>query len=288
MSFISKILDAFKLESTREMERAKEISTSENSEGQSSDAYNKYYENIEKQKENNLQITYEDVECYDLRPFELNKPFISDGHFMAIELEGVNLEKAYEHLHIVHSVLEPYKHLFKNVVFPDKIGTDYWIWNTEDHLPVSHLRLTPYTATMKECKYPFWLWLSYCNDYGAEYIYIIYFNQEGEIGKADLNLHGSNGARLSYESKIRRNENGLYVMRINKTLYVEPYGTKIVYHYKDDDKYSEQKKPKSISEPKGKYMSQYEVEKFAKECNAYMVREERKERREREQGEKEE
>lgn len=234
MSFISKILDAFKLESTREMEKAEEISVSEGKEEKSSNAYNKYYENITKQKENNLQITYEDVGCYDLRPFELNKPFISDGHFVAIELEGRNLEKAYEYLRIVHSILEPYKYLFENAVFPNQIGLDYWIWNPEDHLPISHLRLSPYTATMKNNKYPFCLWLSHCNDCGAEYIYMIYFNQDGEIGKADLNLHGFGGARLSYESKIRRNEKGLYVMRINKTLYVEPYGTKIVYHYKDD------------------------------------------------------
>lgn len=196
--------------------------------------YNGYYENIVNKKENNLQITYEDVEYYDLRPFELNKPFISDGHFMAIELEGRNLEKAYEYLHIVHGILEPYKHFFENADFPNQIGLDYWIWNPEDHLPISHLRLSPYTATMKNNKYPFWLWLSHCNDCGAEYIYMIYFNQDGEIGKADLNLYGSNGARLSYESKIRRNENGLYVMRINKTLYVESYGTKILYHYQDD------------------------------------------------------
>lgn len=65
--------------------------------------------------------------------------------------------------------------------------------------------------------------------------------------------------------------------------YVEPYGTEIVCHYKDDDKYLEQKKLKNISNPKRKYMSQYDIEQFAKECNAYMVREERKERQEKEQ-----
>ena len=69
---------------------------------------------------------------------------------------------------------------------------------------------------------------------------MIYFNQRGEIEKCDLSLHGSNGARFSYESKIRRNENGLYVMRINKTLYVEPYGTKIIYHYKDDENFQKE------------------------------------------------
>lgn len=40
-------------------------------------------------------------------------------------------------------------------------------------------------------------------------------------------------------------------------------------------KRSEQKKPKNIPEPKR--MNNYDLEQFAKECNAYMIREERKE-----------
>lgn len=244
MRFMQKILDAFKLESTRERENnatrlVPDNQTEKNSENESvnvklDNKNNDYYARIAQQKENNLQITYNDVECYNLSPFDLNKPFLSDGHFTAIALEGDNLEKAYCYLQKVHNVLSPFKYLFKNASFPEKIGTDYAFGNVENHLPVSHLRLSPYTATMKKNKYPFWLWLSYFRYYGAEYIYMIYFNQQGEIGKCDLSLHGSNGARLSYESKIRRNENGLYVMRINKTLYVEPYGTKIIYHYQDD------------------------------------------------------
>lgn len=297
MRFMQKILDAFKMKSTREKEATKETSVLEGQEERSSNAYNKYYENIAKQKENNLNITYEDVECYDLRPFDLNKPFMSDGHFMAIELEGENLEKAYGYLQEVHNILEPFKHLYENAEFPDKIGTDYWIWNPENHLPISHLRLSPYTATMKNNKYPFWLWLSHCNDCGAEYIYMIYFNQNGEIGKCDLSLHDSNGARISYESKIRRNKNGLYVMRINRTFYVEPYGTKIMYHYQDDkdfqntqmlslngSKNSEQTEQKEIEKekepikkkpvPHRACMSQYDLERFAVMCNAQIEHEE--------------
>lgn len=280
MSFISKILDVFKLESTGEIENVEEISISDRKEEKTSNAYNQYYENISKEKENNLQITCEDVECYDLRPFDLNKPFISDGNFVAIELEGANLEKAYEYMQAVHDILEPYKHLFENAIFPDKIRTDYWVWNPENHLPVSHLRLTPYTATMKENKYPFYLWLSYCGDCGAEYVYMIYFNQLGKVGKCDLSLSCSNSSKISYETKIRQNEHGLYVMRITRTLYIEPYGTEIIYHYKDDASFSEQKKPKKFKKHKTKRMSQYEIEQFAKACNAYMIREERKERQE--------
>lgn len=42
--------------------------------------YNNYYARIVKQKENNLQITYDDVKCYELRPFDLNKPFIFENN----------------------------------------------------------------------------------------------------------------------------------------------------------------------------------------------------------------
>lgn len=315
MSFISKILDAFKMESTREMGNAADrfvpeaqtVKDLENETNNTKYNHNDYYARIAKQKENNLKITYDDVKCYNLRPFDLNKSFISDGHFTAIELEGDNLEKAYKYLQAVHDILMPFKHLFENAVFPNKIGTDYWIWNPENNLPISHLRLTPFTATMKNNKYPFWLWLSHCNDCGAEYIYMIYFNQQGEIGKCDLSLHGSNGARLSYESKIRRNENGLYVMRINKTLYVEPYGTKIIYHYQDDKdfkttqslslngikkkeqgEFKEKQSDKRKQVPRKKHMSQYDINQFARECNAYMIREERRERQEQEEKAREE
>ncbi len=248
MRFMQKILDALKLESTREMENTADgfapgAQTGENPENKiievkdNSKKYNHddYYARIEKQKENNLQLTYIDVECYDLRPFDLNKPFISDGNFTAIELTGNNLEKAYYYLHEIHKLLLPFKHLFENAIFPEKIGTNYAFHDPKCNLPVSYLRLTPYTATMKESKYPFYLYLSYYSDYGFDYCYLIYFEQGGSIGKADLHLHGFKGARLSYETKIRKNESGLYIMRISKTIYVEPYGTKIIYHYQDDE-----------------------------------------------------
>lgn len=286
MKIIEKLLDVFKLQGTREMENEGHISAIETKED---NACNSYYKNISKQKENNLKIEYEDVKHYDLRPFDLDKPFISDGHFTAIELEGENLDKAYRYLRNINEILAPFKYLFKSAVFPDKIGTDYWIWNPKNHLPISHLRLSPYTATRRNNKYPCWLWLSHCNDCGAEYIYMIYFNQNGEIGKADLSLHGSSGARLSYESKIRRNENGLYVMRINKTLYVEPYGTKILYHYEDDPNFAKPEKCAHIEtkgneknqESKNKKhtrkesrMNKYDLERYAIMCNAHMEHEE--------------
>lgn len=267
MTFMRKILDAFKLESTREIEN-------NSNETESNKKYNDYYKNIAKQKENNIHISYDDVKYFDLKPFDLNKSFISDGNFTAIELEGENLDKAYRYLQVVHDTLMPFRRLFENAVFPSKIGTNYMFGDSDGHLPVSHLRLIPYTATMKESKYPLHLWLSYLGNNGTEYLYSIYFDKNGEIGKCDLSLHGSNGARLSYESKIRRNKSGLYVMRIDKTLYIEPYGTKTLYHCKDGGNFSEKYS-------KTKYMSEYDIERYAIECNAYVVHEERNEQQER-------
>lgn len=121
---------------------------------------------------------------------------------------------------------------------------------------------------MRKSKCPLCLWLSNVGDYGTEYIYAIYFDRNGNIGQCELSLHGSDGIGISYETKIRRNEDGIYILRISKTLYSPPYGTTTIYHCKDDER-----NPK----PKPKRMSDYEIERYAKECNAYAIREERKE-----------
>lgn len=84
-------------------EKEKENSKPHVKEEKSNNSYDMYYENLAKEKDNNLQITYVDVQCYDLRTFDFNKPFISDGHFTAIELDGENLEKAYKYLQTVHN-----------------------------------------------------------------------------------------------------------------------------------------------------------------------------------------
>lgn len=235
-------------------------------------AYEKYYENIRKQKESNLHITYEDVKIYNAKPFDLNAPFISDEHFTAIELSGSNLEIAYNYLSEINSLLLSYKYLYEDADFPPKISVEY-ISNRE--LPISHLRLIPYTATMRKSKYPLALWLSNSGYYGTEYIYAIYFDQEGNIGQCELSLHGSGGIGISYETKIGRNENGLYILRISKTLYSPPYGTTTIYHCKDDANVPESIKDTNKSKPKAKHMSKYEIEQYAKECNAYAIRAER-------------
>lgn len=227
-------------------------------------AYDKYYENINKQKENNLHITYEDVKVYDKKPFDLSGKFISDKHFTAIEISGDNLKIAYKCLDEINHMLLLHKYLYEDAELPEKINTEY-ILNRK--LPVSHLRLIPYTATMRKSKYPLCLWLSNTGEYGTEYIYAIYFNKEGNIGQCELSLHGSEGIGISYETKIRRNDDGLYILRISKTLYSPPYGTTTIYHHMDSD--SANREPK--------INSNYDLERYARECNAYVVCEERKE-----------
>ncbi|MBD5556427.1 MAG: hypothetical protein HDQ95_14085 [Roseburia sp.] len=239
-------------------------------------AYDRYYSNINKQKENNLHITYEDVKGYDEKPFDLKGKFISDENFTTIELSGHNLEIAYEYLKEINFLLSPHKNLYEDAEFPEKISIEY---DSNRKFPISHLRLMPYTATMKKSKYPLCLWLSSVGDYGTEYIYSVYFNREGDIGQCELSLHGSDGIGVSYETKIRRNQYGLYILRISKTLYSPPYGTTTIYHSinNENTSISTTIENKSNSKPKPKHMSNYEIEQYAKECNAYAIREERKE-----------
>lgn len=232
---------------------------------QAKNSYDKYYDNINKQKENNLHITYEDVKIYDKKPFDLGRKFISDEHFTAIELSDNNLKIAYNYLEEINKLLLPYKYLYKDAEFPNKISVEY-ILNRK--LPVSHLRLIPYTATKRKSKYPLGLWLSNSGDYGTEYIYVIYFDKNGKIGQCELSLHGADGIGISYETKIRRNESGLYILRISKTLYSPPYGTTTIYHHKNS--VSTSNKPNINNE--------YDLERYARECNSYIIREERKEK----------
>lgn len=272
MTFMRKFLDMLNMEKW-------EVNKENNSAISNVPKQNDYYAKLDQQKKNNLRISYKDVEQYNMKPFDLNKPFISDGDFTAIALEGNNLEKAYLYLEEIHKILFPLKNLYENAIFPTKIGVDYAFRDPKCSLPVSYLHLTPYTATMKESKYPFFLCLSYFSDYGFDYYYLIYFDQIGIIGKCDLHLHGSNGARLSYETKIRRNERGLYVKTIRKTLYVEPYGTKIIYDVENAEKIEKSvpiRNPERNKKQKKNY-SKYDVERYAAQCNAFVVREERRE-----------
>lgn len=244
----------------------------------SDDTYKKYYDNIRKQRESNLNISYEDIKIYDTKPFNLKELFVCDGNFTAIELYGNNLEIAYEYLEEINSLLFPYNNLYEDAKFPEIIDIEY---KANSKLPISHLRLIPYTATMRKSKYPLCLWLSNIGEYGTEYIYSIYFDREGNIGQCELSLHGSFGIGISYETKIRRNEYGLYILRISKTLYSPPYGTTTIYHCRDvkgNLAPQENKNNQNTNlKPKSKRMSEYEIEQFAKECNAYTIREERKE-----------
>lgn len=214
----------------------------------------------EENKENDIRITYDDIKEYDNKPFDLNNQFISDGNFIAIKLFDRNLDIAYKYLREINDLISPYKYLYENVNFPKEISVDYL---PNSMLPISHLRLNPYTETMKKKKYPLCLWLSNFGYYGVEYIYIIYFDIDGNIGKCDLSFHVMGESKVSYETKIRKNQNSLYVSKINKTLYSFPYGTKTIY-----DSFALKKNHKC--------MTKYDIERYAIECNAYVIHEERK------------
>lgn len=183
-----------------------------------------YHKRKAEQKKNNLNITYQDISMYDRKPFDLNYPLISDGNFICIALANNNLDLAYHYLHVANTLLKPFHKYYQNSVLPNNLHTDYVLGNK---LPTSHLRLTPYTATMRKCKYPFYLWLQDFTTYGYVFLYRLYFNQKGEWTKGDLTFHGDH--YTTYQIQIRNDGTENYVRRIDRTLYKEPYGTEILY-----------------------------------------------------------
>lgn len=217
-----------------------------------SDPYKEYYDRINAEKANNLNISFEDVEKYDMKPFDLKKPFISDGNFTIIELEGENLETAKAAMILVNRLLTPYKDLYLKSL-PSKITTGYIL---NQKLPYSYLRLNPYTYSHLDREYPLLLWLSY---YGNEYLYKINFDKDGKVGNCDLQIY-------NYTVQIEKNNYGLYVKRISETLKRPPFGTKTLYSSKTTN-----------TEVHYSNMNENDIERYARECNAYVIREERKE-----------
>lgn len=215
-----------------------------------------YYAKINQEKANNLNISYHDVAKYNNKPFDLNKPFITDGNFTVIELEGKNLDIAYQILQFVNNMLIPYQKFYTKPL-PSKITTDY-LFNRK--LPHSHLRLNPYTYSHEDNAFPLLLWIAYTGYYGNEYLYRIYFESTGEIGNCDLQFY-------NYTVQIRKNEGTLCVKKISETLNQPPYGTRTLYTH------SQKVVTKETSSRKEK-MSKSDLELFMVECNAKMAHDE--------------
>lgn len=226
MTIIQKILDLFKLPDTSDTVSSVHTVTSYTP----TPKMEQYYKREQIKKENNLNITYQDMVIYDMKPFDLKQPLISDGNFVCIELNDYNLNKAYEYLRYVNNLIKPFSKYYDNAVLPSKITIDYIF---QGKLPASYIKLTPYTSTRKKSKYPFHLWLQYYGYYGFEYLYRLYFNQNGEIKKCDLSFNGKASERVSYQIQIRNAGSKNYVRRIDKTLYQEPYGTHTTYMYNE-------------------------------------------------------
>lgn len=249
MTFMRKFLDMLNMnnwENTK-TDKSKSVGT---------DKYAEYYNRINQEKLNNLNISYHDVEKYDMKPFDLNKAFITDGNFTAIELEGKNLGIAYQTLQFVNKMLIPYQKYYSKPL-PSKITTDYLI---DQKLPHSHLRLNPYTYSHEDNVFPLLLWIAYSGYYGNEYLYRIYFDSNGEIGNCDLQFY-------NYTVQIRKNDRILYVRKISETLNQPPYGTRTLYIH-------DQKAITKGTPSQKKKMSKSDLESFMVECNAKIAHEE--------------
>lgn len=249
MTFIRKFMDMLNMNNW-------ENAQSDISKSAETDKYAAYYNRINQEKSNNLNITYHDVAKYDNKPFDLNKAYITDGNFTAIELEGKNLDIAYQTLQFVNKMLIPYQRYYSKPL-PTKITTDYLF---DRKLPHSHLRLNPYTYSHEDNAFPLLLWIAYSGYYGNEYLYRIYFENSGEIGYCDLQF-------FNYTVQIRKYEGALYVKKISETLNQPPYGTQTLYVH--NQKSVTKEKPS-----KKKKMSKKDLELFMVECNAKMAHDE--------------
>lgn len=249
MTIMRKFLDMLNMDNweNAKTDKSKSVET---------DKYAEYYNRINQEKLNNLNISYRDVEKYDMKPFDLNKTFITDGNFTAIELEGRNLDIAYQTLQFVNKMLIPYQKYYSKPL-PSKITTDYLFGRK---LPHSHLRLNPYTYSHEDNESPLLLWIAYSGYYGNEYLYRIYFDRNGEIGNCDLQFY-------NYTVQIRKNDGNLYVKKISETLNQPPYGTRALY-------ISGQKAMTKEKAPQKKKMSKSDLESFMVECNAKIAHEE--------------
>lgn len=253
MTFMRKIIDILNMDNWNENSRE---NTGKNN-SDFSNEYNEYYKRIYDEKENNINISYNDVTKYDKKPFDLNKEFITDGNFTVIELDGENLKIAYETLNFINNIIIPYKNYY-SVSLPNQITLEY-LYSRK--LPHSHLRLRPYTYSMSDNEFPILLWISYSGYYGNEYLYQIYFDKDGEIGYCDLQI-------FNYTIQIRKDENGLYVRKISVTLKKPPYGTKTLFIKKKNTN------KKNENKIKNKKMSKNEIEMFMVECNAKIAHDE--------------
>lgn len=177
----------------------------------------------------NSNLNYSDISQYNEKPFDLNKDIFSEENWSYIMLNGTNLEIAYSCLTNINNLITDFLDLIiLDTPLPTRI--DPSINKILNDRPLSCLRLVPYTATKRNSKHPFYLVLNAFGDSECCYNYLIYFTQSGVIGKCDLTLSGKRGNQFSYQIQIRKRKESLYVRRIDKTIYYEPYGTTTLYY----------------------------------------------------------
>lgn len=137
MSIMQKILNLFKLPDTASS--ATTVQSTAASTYTPNPKMEQYYKREAHKKENNLNITYQDVAIYDMNPFDLKSPFILDGNFVCIALSDHNLGLAYTYLHAANNLIKPFQKYYRDSILPNTLRTDTVY---EGKLPTSHLRLT--------------------------------------------------------------------------------------------------------------------------------------------------
>ncbi len=121
MSIMQKILDLFKLPDT--IDSAVTVQATNPSTYTPNPKMEQYYKREAHKKENNLNITYQDVAIYDMNPFDLKSPFISDGNFVCIALSDHNLGLAYTYLHAANNLIKPFQKYYRDSILPNYSGS---------------------------------------------------------------------------------------------------------------------------------------------------------------------
>lgn len=210
MKLLDKFLNLLKLEPSPEQKRYQQQLKRESTKG-----------------EINSSISYDDIKKYDMKPFYLDRKIFHGRSWSYILLDNENLKIAYSLFNTINNLLLEYWGFFQSYTdMPRNIRTDFDILNQ----PISHIRLTPYTSTKRDCKYPLYLWISSYGEGEINYRYTIYIKQNGAIGKCDATLNAQNMEQISFQIQIRERNGQLYVRRIDRTRYTEPYGTEILYY----------------------------------------------------------
>lgn len=165
-------------------------------------------------------VSLADVIEYNNHPFFIDcDNLLCDHHHKYMPISKHNYEICINQLNYLNNLLVPYCNILEN----NYISTIFWSKkNPNPHLDYypSQIRFTPYTKTGRKSKYPVYAFLNDLDEeFGSCGIQLIYFKQNGKMGKADLSIRTHN-KNYSFKVQVRERNNKLYIRRIDKLINI--------------------------------------------------------------------